>query len=94
MARTEEDRARSREHNRKSLQKKRDEKAARGTITYASWVIPLVGDPIQIGPFKSKHVTLKARYRIVKKLVAEKNARDFDIRLLGMYENGQLEDSE
>lgn len=63
-------------------------------IVYVAWVIPLVGDPIQVGPFKSKHVTLKARYRIVKKLVAEKNAKDSDIRLLGMYEKGLLEDSD
>jgi len=58
--------------------------------TYAAWVIPLVGDPIQVGPFKSPFVTFTARYRIVRKLVEQNNARPLDVRLLGMYDRGEL----
>lgn len=61
---------------------------------YVAWVIPLRGDPIQIGPYKSKHVTLKARFKTVRKLIEENNARDFDIRLLGMHEESQLEEDD
>ena len=64
------------------------------TVQCIAWVWPVVGDPIQVGPFKSRSVTLRLRFKAVKKLVEENNARPLDICMLEMYESGLLEEDE
>ena len=62
----------------------------KSSFSFCSWVIPLVGDPIRVGPFKSPYVTFATRYRIVRKLAQQNNARPLDIQLLGMFDAGEL----
>ena len=70
----------------------RDKPKQKLPTKYGCWVQPLNGDFILIGPFKNKKAAMAKRMKTVRELIAEGNAREFDIKCLELYEQGFFED--
>ena len=54
---------------------------------YNGWVQPLVGEPVQLGPADGEQTIINRRVKVIHKLIAVGNARQFDIDWLYRYEN-------
>jgi hypothetical protein len=66
-----------------------ERKCGRYKSTYIAWVIPLNGDPISTKTSGSLDTVINRRIAIIKQLIEDGNAREFDILWLKRHEAGE-----